>query len=376
MHLLNATLTDFRNFHEAHIKPGEALSALVGPNGQGKTNAIEALYLVAALRPLRSVPRRALIRSGAALAAIKVSVHHTQTGLEHELELRLKGGTRRLFKDEKEVSTLDFLGGLVAISFTPDDLQLAKGSPDARRRFIDRALLNAYPNYLKRALRYSRAMRDRNKLLQKQGSDRELDAFDSILSQEGGYIIEARSRYIERIAPKLIERFTAIAQPAPQLSVRYSSTLSDIGGKSHAEVLLESLARVRSVDRRKGTTTIGPHRDDLVIEMDGLPAKERASQGQHRALILALKLVELEDLAEDIRESPLLLLDDMSSELDDSRTRQLFECVRDLRGQVIMTSTFEPQQLLSILGTERSLVLQRVQEGKLSEPELFSSESP
>ncbi|MBX2812330.1 MAG: DNA replication/repair protein RecF [Myxococcales bacterium] len=365
MRLLQAQFTDFRNFVDATVTPGESLSALVGPNGQGKTNAIEAIYMVAALRPLRAVQRRALIRSGCQNAAIKAQVHHEQTGLVHDLEIVFRGKTRRLLRDAKEVSAIDFLGGLVAVSFTPDDLQLAKGSPEARRRFLDRALLNARPTYLRRALRYGKAMRDRNRLLQQQASDEELTAFDSILAEEGSYILRARGEYVHRLAPKLIERFQAIGQPAPNLAVRYASSL----GEHTVEALMDRLTANRPVDRRRGSTSVGPHRDDLVFELDGALAKERASQGQHRALILALKLVELEDLTETLQEPPILLLDDMSSELDAARTRQLFHCVQSLQGQVILTSTHQPEHLPTILGHRRELVLQRVHAGTMSPAE-------
>ena len=170
MRLLSAELEGFRNFERAELHPSPFVTGLVGENGQGKTNALEAIYLISALRPLRSVPRKALIKEGFREAKISVRVSHANTGLEHELELRLDGSSRTLLKDGKKVSASELLGGLVAVAFTPDDLQLPKGSPDGRRRFLDRALLNSRPSYLGHALRYARAMKDRNRLLARDAS--------------------------------------------------------------------------------------------------------------------------------------------------------------------------------------------------------------
>lgn len=368
MYLLEAELSDFRNYSSARLEPSPEITALIGPNGQGKTNLIEALYLVAGLRPLRPVPRRALIRNGARRTEIRLRVQRRSTGLTHDLELTLEGSSRVLSKDGKKVSADSFLGTLVAVAFTPDDLQLAKAGPDGRRRFLDRALLNARPTYLGRALRYARAVRERNQLLARDGSDPELDAFDMLVAQEGAAILDARQAYVSRLGPRVVERFRDIARPAPTLGVRYRSSVEGGGEEGLDARLCAALGARRESDRRRRTTSVGPHLDDLVFELDGVAAKERASQGQHRALILALKLVELELLSESLEEPPLLLLDDMSSELDPGRSRQLFESVRELEGQVVLTSTSEPNALRDIVGAHRSFVVQEVSEGELGAP--------
>lgn len=350
------------------LEPCGEVTALIGDNGQGKTNAIEAVYLVSALRPLRPVARRALIRSGGASARIAATVRHQRSGLEHHVEVRLEGATRVLLKDDKRVPTEAFLGSLVAISFTPDDLHLPKAGPEARRRFLDRALLNARPSYLGCALRYARAMRDRNRLLAVDASDAELDVFEAVLAKEGARMVEARARYVDRIRDRVAARFDDIARPAPRLSLRYASNVPD-GPRGREEALLAALAQGRSRDRRRATTGVGPHLDDLHLSLDGALARDRASQGQHRALVLALKLVEIEELTAELGEPPLLLLDDMSSELDASRTRQLFEVLRALDGQVLLTSTATPEAVASALGSGRRLTVQRVRAGRLEAPE-------
>ena len=370
MRLQFAAVSDFRNIVSADISFSPQFTAFLGPNGQGKTNAVEALYLIAALRPLRNVVRRALIREGATTAEIRVQVDHERTGLRHDLSLALRGGTRILTKDDKRCDAAQFLGHAVAIAFTPDDLQLAKGGPDGRRRFLDRALLNVRPAYLRAALRYQKAIKDRNKLLATDATDPTLDAFDLVVAQEGAQIALARCEYVHQVASRVLERFGQIAQPAPTLSLKYRSSLIETPQTpvdTLVAAFVEQLRRRREHDRRRKITSVGPHLDDLQLTLDGAPARDRASQGQHRALVLSLKLAEIEHLAEQLQEAPILFLDDMSSELDEDRSRQLFDAVRRLDGQVILTSTESRETVLNRLGASADVRVYRVRQGELTE---------
>lgn len=349
MRLLRASLSHFRNLSAVELEFGPRFTALIGQNGQGKTNTLEALYLVAALRPLRNVPRSALIQHEQEAAKIDLVVERLSTGLSYELGLELKGPSRALHKDGKKTDTGGFLGHAVTVAFTPDDLSLGKGSPEGRRRFLDRALLNVRPAYLTRALRYAKAVKERNRVLVDQGKDEVLDAFDQVIATEGAGIMVERARYIHDLGPRAQSHFTRIAEPAPELTLSYAASL-DEGLDPHSEpatreAYLAKLIRRRPLDRKRRTTSVGPHHDDLELLLDGHRVKDRASQGQHRALALALKLAELTDLAERLKEPPILLLDDMSSELDPVRSGQLFDCVRRLEGQVILTSTEPPRGL-------------------------------
>lgn len=370
MRLLSAQLTDFRNIRETSLTLSPSFTALIGPNGQGKTNAIESLYLIAALRPLRSVPRRALVHSEASRCEVKIEVLVESTGLTHDLSLALEGASRTLTKDGKKCSAASFLGHAVAVAFTPDDLSLAKGGPDGRRRFLDRALLNIRPAYLDRAMRYTKAVKDRNKVLAERGSDDTLDAFDEIIASEGAAIMAARAEYCAQIGPMVVENFEGICTPAPALTIRYAPSLrlapdDDDSPESTKAAFLRELAGRRGLDRIRRTTSVGPHLDDVELGLDGKTAKERASQGQHRALVLALKLAEITHLASQLGEPPILLLDDMSSELDRERSRQLFESVASLEGQVILTSTEEPASLRSMLANPDELAIYDVNGGTL-----------
>jgi DNA replication and repair protein RecF len=345
MRLLRARLSSFRNIAEAEIELSPHSTALVGPNGQGKTNTLEAIYTVAALRPLRNVKRRALIREGDQKATVHLSVERADTGLTHTLGLSLEGRTRSLEKDDKGCDAVSFIGTFVAVSFTPDDLSLGKGGPDGRRRFLDRAMLDLRPSYLQRAMRYAKGIKDRNRLLLDEGSDEMLDAFDHVIATEGAAISVARAQYVDEVTPKIVRHFERIAQPAPALRVRYDCSLENLDSSSEEQTrdaFLQQLFERRAHDRRRKMTSVGPHLDDLAFTLDGTSIKERASQGQHRAIVLALKLAELTHLTERLGEPPVLLLDDMSSELDAERSEQLFRSVSQLEGQVVLTSTQSP----------------------------------
>lgn len=369
MRFQSAQLTHFRNIEKASLEFSSDFTALVGPNGQGKTNTIEALYLISALRPLRSVPRRALVQHEKKTAELSLNLQREDTGLTHALGFHIGAQGRTLFKDGKRTDTASFLGVSVAVAFTPDDLQLGKGGPDGRRRFLDRAILNGQPGYLSRALRYMRAIRERNRALAEGASDDVLDAFDPIVASEGAAISVARANYVAELEPVLQQRFDAIAAPAPKLSARYNSALKEGLQRDSVEKTTkafgELLHRKRAYDKRRKSTSIGPHIDDLVLSFNGVSIKERASQGQHRALVLALKLAELTHLAQRLGEAPVLLLDDMSSELDMERSRQLFQAIRALDGQVILTTTQEPDQLLPSSSKKRELIVYDVKEGRL-----------
>lgn len=349
MRLISVELERFRNIAHARLELTPAFNVLVGPNGQGKTNTLEAIYLLSALRPLRSVQRRALIAHGEEETKLRARVERASTGLTHDLEMTLSARSRSLAKDEKRCEATSFLGMAVAVAFTPDDLQLPKGGPDARRRFLDRALLNIRPSYLERAMRYARALKDRGRILHEQGTDSVLDAYDQVLAAEGAAIAVARAAYVRELASRVEAKFDEIASPAPALRMRYESSLGEVVEDGDEEAVrsrfLEELGARRPTDRRRKTTSIGPHLDELALTLDKAAVRDRASQGQHRAIVLALKLAEITHLAERLGEAPILLLDDMSSELDRERSRQLYDAIGRLEGQVLLTGTEEPRSL-------------------------------
>ena len=362
MRIVAGRIAHFRNLSAVHLQPSAHFNAFLGRNGQGKTNLLEALFFLSALRPLRSVPRRALLQHGVEESRIQLDVYRERTGLTHRLEVRFRAGSRRLLKDEASAKTTDFLGHLVMVAFTPDDLELSKGAPEQRRRFLDRAVLNVAPSYLEHALRYQKAMKERNRLLADGASEASLLAYDQVLAKDGLELAQRRARFVEDWGPEMIAAFGRIADPAPRASVHLQTEVELAGG---LEAYSSRLARDRGRDRARKKTSFGPHRDDLAITLDDAPARERASQGQHRALALAMKLAELRHTSSRLGEAPVLLLDDMSSELDEDRQQNLFAAVRALNGQVMLTSTSTAEGVAHTLGPQAELKVHDVAGGAI-----------
>ena len=202
MRVLTAQVTNFRNIESAKLEFSEGVNALIGPNGQGKTNFIEALYSVAALRPLRSVTRANLIQEGQKRAEISLTVNRQSTGLDYQLQQSLTSSARKLRKDGKTCDASQMLGTFTAVAFTPDDLEISKGGPDLRRKFIDRAILNSRPAYLDTALAYSRSVKSRNKLLAEDGDETLLDAYDEAVAKAGAKIVIERKKYVNEFDQK------------------------------------------------------------------------------------------------------------------------------------------------------------------------------
>jgi len=370
MRVLSAQVSNFRNIESSKLEFSEGVNALIGPNGQGKTNFIEALYCVAALRPLRSVTRANLIRTGQKQAEISLSVNSLSTGLDYQLYQSLTSSGRKLRKDGKSCDANQLLGTLTAVAFTPDDLEISKGGPDLRRKFIDRAILNTRPAYLDTALAYSRAVKSRNRLLADDGDENLLDAYDEAVASAGAKIVIERTKYVQGFAPDVIQFFQEIARPCPNLSVQYASTLDEIidieSEETTAQRFIELLHERRQKDRWRKTTSKGPHLDDLKMSFDGVTARTRASQGQHRALVLAIKLAEIVHLERSLGEPPVLLLDDISSELDAVRSEQLFSQISELKAQVILTTTHESQIPSTLRSALEPTRIYDVHSGKLS----------
>lgn len=344
MRLLSVEVRDFRNIEAAELSPGEHATVVVGPNGQGKTNLLEALYLLATLRPLRTNRYAELIRFGSGSA--RVSGRFALGGAERTIAVALDGKTREAFVDGKPVRSLaEYFGGVSVVAFTPDDLAVLKGGPDGRRRLLDRAVFNRFPGHLESSRDYQRALKQRNRLLKEGAPFDLLDAFNETLARAGARVVARRRALVSELAPRAAESFAAIARGDGALSVAYSpdgipeEALADEAATFQG--LLDLLRRRTASDVERGFTSAGPHADDLDLELAGRAAKNFASQGQQRAIVLALKIAEIENLRATVGVPPLLLLDDVSSELDPTRNAFLMEYLRACGLQVFLTTTDE-----------------------------------
>jgi DNA replication and repair protein RecF len=332
---------DFRNLVEVSLRPSPRLTVLLGANGQGKTNLLEAVYLLATLRPLRAARLSELIRFGQPRAQVGADVRRGE--VERRLSVEITPGQRAAGLDGKPIERLDdYLDGLAAVCFSPDDLQLVKGGPDGRRRFLDRAAFNRWPAVLGEAREYVRALRERNAALRAGATDVE-QSFRAPMIRAGARLLRRRRDIVEELTPRLLAAFTEISgpgAPAAFLSYRPSGGLSTEGTEEALAGRLAELLEARLPrDLDRGYSTAGPHMDDLLFGLGGRAVRTYGSQGQQRAFALALRIAEVENLRAAQQEAPLLLLDDVSSELDPEKNGFLLGYVAGLPAQAFLTST-------------------------------------
>ena len=324
-------------------------TVLAGPNGQGKTNFLEAIYLLCTLRPLRAQKLTELVRLGTSGPA-RVAGRFELPGGTREVAVSIVEGRRAATVDGKPVRDPDELfGGLAVVAFTPDDLALVKGGPDGRRRLLDRAVQNRHPSHVADAREYLRALKSRNQLL-RQGAPRELrQSFDGPLARLGAKLRLRREQLLDELRVHAVRAFAEVAQGEAPLQLAYQAAGRDSDGLGDeaalagepalAEKLLSALERRLTTDSERGYTSVGPHADDLALAIGDRPARIFASQGQSRAVVLAFRIGEIENLRRAQGRAPLLLLDDVSSELDPDRNAFLMRYLAGLEGQVVLTTT-------------------------------------
>jgi len=329
-------LVDFRNYREASFDFHPGITAVVGLNGQGKTNLAESMAYLASLDSFRGAPTEALIRVGADAAVVRATVLHPD-GREVlvELELSRQGRNRVQVNKQRLGRTRDLLGIMRVTVFSPDDLFLVKGGPNERRRFLDDTLVALALKYDAMRLELDRIVKQRNVLLKQAGGrlndelEVTLDVWDMKLAEVGDQFGHARAVLVARLAPMVQEAYEQLADRPSAVELRYEPGWRVRG-------LAAALAEARTDDVRRGVSTIGPHRDDVDLFIGGLPARTHASQGEQRTMALALRLAAHRMVAEKAGSSPVLVLDDVLSELDPTRCSAL---LRNLPpGQVVLTT--------------------------------------
>ena len=329
-------LVDFRNYTEASFEFHHGITAVVGLNGQGKTNLAEALAYLASLDSFRGAPTDALIRVGAETAVVRATVLHPD-GREVlvELELSRHGRNRVQVNKQKLGRSRELLGVMRVTVFSPDDLELVKGGPQERRRFMDDTLVSLALKYDALRLELDRIVKQRNTLLKAAGGrlndelEVSLDVWDAKFAQVGDQFGHARAVLIARLAPMVTEAYEQLADRPSVVDLRYEPAWRQRG-------LLTALTEARNDDVRRGASTTGPHRDDVDLSIGGLPARTHASQGEQRTLALALRLAAHRMVAEKVGSSPVLVLDDVLSELDPRRSAALLLHLPP--GQVVLTT--------------------------------------
>lgn len=346
-------LQDFRSYESAIVDLSEGLTAIIGENGQGKTNLLEAISWIAGMGSFRGVPDDALIRLGADAAIVRASVV-SPDGREQLIEVELpRVGRNRIQVNRQRLSRARDLLGVVQVTvFSPDDLELVKGGPALRRRWIDDALVSRHPRHDAVRSDLERILKQRNALLRSAHGRLDgdaaftLDVWDAKLATAGNAVRGAREALLDEMTPRLTGAYDAVAGEAADVEMIYEPSW-------HGD-LSEALVGSRDLDVRRGVSTIGPHRDEIVLRIAGSPARTHASQGEQRSLALSLRLaadavVRFAGVAE-----PVLLLDDVFSELDPGRAEALLGALPD--GQRLLTTaawlppSATPDRVLKVVG--------------------------
>lgn len=334
-------VSDFRNLASVSVRPSPHATVVVGSNGQGKTSLLEAVYFLCTLRPLRANRLSELVRFGTEEATVEG--RFTLGGAQRAISVQVSAGLRQAFVDGKKVAKLEeYFGGVSVVAFTPDDLAVVKGGPEVRRAFLDRAVFNRFPVYLREHRAYQRALKSRNRLLKEHAPASYVEAYDEAVARTGARVLVRRRALLDELGPRAVAAVRAISQ-LPEVAVGY--TALHLGTHHpHTEeglegALRQALTERLSRDRERGFTSVGPHADDLQLTLGGRSARAYASQGQGRAMVLGWKIAEIDNVRAAFGRPPLLLLDDVSSELDPERNALLMHTVSESRAQVLLTTT-------------------------------------
>lgn len=357
MHVRALSLTDFRSYPSVEIDLSEGVSVFVGPNGQGKTNLVEAIDYAATQTSHRVATDAPLVRTGAGQAIVRTTVQRADREAVIELEINPGGANRARLNRGAFVRPREVLSIMRTVVFSPSDLELVKGDPSARRGFLDALLTARQPRYAAVRADYDRVVRQRNSLLKTagRGSGRAdgalatLVVWDAHLARAGAELLAGRLALVEELRPHLASYYRELAKETPKpvggnvAQIAYKSAVSvpapDAGGWHRQELgqaLLTEMGIRRGDELHRGVSLVGPHRDDVAVTLGGMPARGYASHGESWSLALALRLAAFELLRAD-GDDPVLLLDDVFAELDDLRRQRLAAVVAGTE-QVLVTA--------------------------------------
>ena len=355
MHVTHLSLADFRSYACAELPLDAGVTALVGPNGQGKTNLVEAVGFVASLSSHRVATDAPLVRHGADRGIVRATVARGGRSMLVELEIVPGAANRARVNRAPVPRPREVLGLLRTVLFAPEDLALVKGDPDGRRRFLDDLLVARAPRYAGIRADFDRALRQRNALLKSAGATiragrgdvRTLDVWDAHLATAGADLLAGRLRLLAELEPLTQRAYAAVSPPeSAPVKAGYRSTLGeDVVQPMNRELLqarlLEAMTRSRPVELERGVSLVGPHRDDLLLGLGDLPARGFASHGESWSLALALRLASYDllraDPGGDGDGEPVLILDDVFAELDAGRRERLAGLVAGAE-QVLVTA--------------------------------------
>ena len=345
MKILSLELNNFRNYKHVAVDFKDGLNILYGKNASGKTNMLESVYLCSIFHSPRTTKDKEMVLIGEDKATVSLVLQTKYKKQTINLQIDEKGKKRVLVNNIPLNRAGELFGVLGVVFFSPDEMKLVKESPQERRRFMDVGLSQQQRSYFSALQRYNKTVKQKNNLLKEWRGNRNiddmLDVWDTCLAKDGAVIISKRLAYIETLNDAASKFHTAISSEKEKLVLSYESTIKTESSKADIsdieKQLYESIVNSRSKDKELGYCTVGPHRDDIKIEINGKDSRKFASQGQQRTVALALKLGEVIIYKNEIGEPPILLLDDVLSELDIGRQKLLLEMTEGF--QTILTCT-------------------------------------
>lgn len=342
MYLKHLSLQNFRNYAHQEVSFVAPKTILVGDNAQGKSNLLEAVEWLASLRSHRTSRDRDLIQQNTDYSHISADIQRDSGPLDLSVTLRQTGRRSLMVNSERVRRNIDFLGHLNAVEFSCLDMELVRGSPGERRDWLDRVLIQLEPLYAHLLQQYQKVLRQRNAFLKQSPTPEvsQLALWNQQLAIAGTRLMRRRHRLIQRLTPLAQHWHHCLSQGCEILGIHYQSHVPIQVDTTEAilESFYEQFQRRAIAEHHQGTSLVGPHRDDVGLEINQTPARQYGSQGQQRTLVLALKLAELHLIEEVIGEPPLLLLDDVLAELDLHRQNQLLATIEH-RFQTIITTT-------------------------------------
>lgn len=340
MKIKSVKLVSFRNYDYQIVDFPMQITLVSGTNGQGKTNLVESVVVAATTKSPRTSNMSELVKDGSAETLVEILLERKFGQMNLSFTINAKG-EKKFFINSNPVSKMsDVFGNLVVVYFSPDDLKIVSASPDKRRDFMDTDISELSGSYYNLIQRYNKVLLQRNKLL-KTERDRalllaQIGVWDEQLAQIASLIIKTRKSFIEKLKVPAKEALKYISSSKDDLEIEYVG-VKGTSAEEIKEELLKSLKFNLERDIELGYTSVGPHRDDIYFGLNGKDARNFASQGQQRSIVLALKFAELEIFEKELGEEPILVLDDVFSELDTTRQRRLYEKVS--KYQTIITGT-------------------------------------
>lgn len=329
----------FRNIEQSSLEFDCRFNLFYGKNGQGKTNYLESIFFLGTLKSFRNSKQKEMLAWNENISL--VDCYLTDNNLGHELSVSFENSAKTLKVDGKSAQrAVDYCSILSVVAFAPEEIAMINGSPEQRRRYLDRAIFSSDPGYLKKYHDYHRVLKQRNQLL-KLGNHAGIEAWTDQLASTGARLALERSVYIARLAEAFGRFYKNISGSDEEVSLCYHNA-SYAGGSTLEEFrdeLIKGITFTSRLERERGTTLVGPHRDDLEFYLNNRLIREHGSQGQQKSFVLALKMSEIDCLERKSERVPILLLDDMTAELDRSRIDHLMDFLVHRDMQVFITTT-------------------------------------